>query len=78
MSKYLVKICQELLDFYKAMISPFIPSACRFYPSCSVYAKEAITKYGIFKGMLYSTIRILKCNPFGKGGYDPLPNDRRK
>ena len=54
------------------MISPFIVPSCRFYPSCSTYARLAFSKYGIVKGGTLSLIRILKCHPFNPGGYDPL------
>jgi putative membrane protein insertion efficiency factor len=52
-------------------LPPFLGRNCRFYPSCSQYAIDAIEKYGIFKGLFKSIIRILKCNPFHPGGYDP-------
>ena len=51
---------------------------CRFYPTCSNYAKEAIMKYGLFKGWFLSIKRILRCNPFGGSGYDPVPNNLKK
>ncbi|MBN1155088.1 membrane protein insertion efficiency factor YidD [candidate division KSB1 bacterium] len=61
-----------VIKFYQLFISPFFPPSCRFYPTCSNYAIEAFKKYGAFKGLLLSTWRILRCNPFNKGGYDPL------
>ena len=61
-----------VINFYQKVISPFLPASCRFYPSCSQYSKEAFIKYGTFKGMFLSLIRILKCNPFHPGGHDPL------
>jgi len=61
-----------LLKQYKNKISPLLPRACRFYPSCSCYAYQAIEKYGIIKGFFLSFNRIIRCNPFNKGGYDPL------
>lgn len=60
-----------LIKIYKIFISPNMPSACRFVPSCSDYAEQAIEKYGI-KGFLIAMKRILKCHPFHPGGYDPL------
>ena len=57
---------------YKRFISPILPDSCRFYPSCSQYAIDAIKKYGILKGGMMATYRILRCNPFNKGGYDPV------
>jgi len=61
-----------LINFYQAAISPYLGTNCRFYPSCSSYAKEAIEKKGIIKGLMISTWRILRCNPFNKGGIDPV------
>jgi len=57
---------------YQRFISPLFPPSCRFYPSCSEYAVQAIGKYGIFKGGAKAIWRILRCNPFNKGGYDPI------
>jgi len=57
---------------YKKFISPILPDSCRFYPSCSQYAMDAIEKYGALKGGIMTTYRILRCNPFNKGGYDPV------
>ncbi len=69
------KIFILLIKFYQKVISP-INSAlgfhCKYYPSCSEYTKQAIEKYGIFKGIRLGFIRILKCNEFSDGGYDPL------
>jgi putative membrane protein insertion efficiency factor len=58
---------------YRLFISPALPQCCRFYPSCSAYALEAVKKYGALKGLCLSVARIFRCNPFGKGGYDPVP-----
>lgn len=58
---------------YKYLISPLIGPACRYYPTCSDYAKEAILTHGIFYGSYLSLRRILRCNPFGGHGYDPVP-----
>lgn len=71
--EYAVKkfaIC--LLDIYKICISPFIPSVCRFYPTCSSYMQEAIDKKGVLRGLLCGLKRILRCHPFNPGGYDPV------
>lgn len=63
-----------LIGFYRKHISPHTPPACRFTPTCSQYAQEAITKYGAFKGGLLALRRILRCHPFYKGDhYDPVP-----
>lgn len=61
-----------LIDIYQRHISKGFGKNCKFYPTCSEYTKQAITKYGIIKGCLYGIKRIVKCNPFSKGGYDPL------
>lgn len=62
-----------LIRFYQGAISPLIPPTCRYTPTCSQYAVEAITKYGALKGGWLSMKRILRCHPFCKGGYDPVP-----
>ena len=62
-----------LVRLYRKYISPLKPSCCRFTPTCSAYALEAFTKRGFFVGLILSTGRILRCNPFCKGGYDPVP-----
>jgi putative membrane protein insertion efficiency factor len=61
-----------ILRFYKYAISPLLPPACRFTPTCSEYAAEAIAKYGFWKGAQASLRRILRCHPFSAGGYDPV------
>ena len=62
-----------LIRGYKAFVSPLLPPSCRFEPSCSAYGHEAIAKYGIIRGGRLAVWRILRCNPFGRGGYDPVP-----
>ncbi len=61
-----------LIKLYQKLISPLFPPSCRFYPTCSEYAVQAITKYGAFKGGIKAAWRILRCNPFNKGGFDPV------
>ena len=61
------------IRFYRRFISPMFPSCCRFYPTCSVYAIQAVEKYGALKGGFLALKRILKCHPFHPGGYDPVP-----
>lgn len=61
-----------MLRFYKRYISPLLIPACRFTPTCSEYMMEAVSKYGAVKGLWMGTKRILRCNPFCKGGYDPV------
>ncbi|NQT23512.1 MAG: membrane protein insertion efficiency factor YidD [Candidatus Omnitrophica bacterium] len=60
-----------LIKIYRNLLSPFKLQSCRFYPSCSEYAIESIDKYGIFKGITKAIMRISKCHPFHKGGFDP-------
>lgn len=62
----------RLIRFYQLAISPRIGSHCKYYPTCSEYTRQAVDKYGIIKGSLLGIIRILKCNPFSKGGVDLL------
>lgn len=62
----------ELLKLYKSFISPFLPPSCRFTPTCSSYTMEAVEKYGAFRGTWMGVKRILRCQPFCKGGYDPV------
>lgn len=62
-----------LIRFYQRSISPRHPACCRFIPTCSQYALEAIQRYGALKGGFLAMRRILRCNPFCKGGYDPVP-----
>ena len=62
-----------LIRFYQRSISPLHPGCCRFRPTCSQYAMEAIQKYGALKGSFLAVRRILRCNPLCKGGYDPVP-----
>lgn len=62
-----------LIKVYQQGISPYLGNHCRFIPSCSEYAYQAILKYGILKGCWLAIKRILRCNPFCKGGYDPVP-----
>ena len=62
----------DLLGIYKAVISPFLPPACRFQPTCSEYAAQAVEKYGTLKGTWMGLKRILRCQPFCKGGHDPV------
>lgn len=61
------------IRFYQREISPLCPPRCRYIPTCSEYAVEAVEKYGAIKGTFLATKRILRCNPFHKGGYDPVP-----
>ncbi|HOP28070.1 MAG TPA: membrane protein insertion efficiency factor YidD [Spirochaetota bacterium] len=79
--KYIISLPGSILSLtavvfiksYKLFISPLLPDACRYYPTCSTYAEQAIRRFGIFKGGLLAARRILSCNPFGGSGYDPVP-----
>ena len=62
-----------LLKFYKLFISPLLPPCCRFEPTCSVYAMQAVITHGVVKGLVLAGWRLLRCQPFAKGGYDPVP-----
>lgn len=62
-----------LIRFYRAAISPLFPPSCRYVPTCSAYAMEAIEEYGAWRGGWMAVKRILRCHPFHKGGYDPVP-----
>lgn len=63
-----------LIRLYQKIVSPALPSnTCRFYPSCSHYGYQAIYKYGVIKGAWMASRRVLRCNPFNPGGYDPVP-----
>jgi putative membrane protein insertion efficiency factor len=61
-----------VLQGYKRWISPLLPPACRFVPTCSEYAMEAVEKHGLFGGLARAVWRLLRCNPLSRGGYDPV------
>ena len=60
------------ISFYQRWISPLFPPSCRFHPSCSQYGYKAIAKYGLLKGGALTAWRVVRCNPFSKGGFDPI------
>lgn len=66
-------IALSAIRFYQYVISPSLPATCRFYPSCSEYGYQAVAKYGIIHGGRMAIWRILRCNPFCRGGIDPVP-----
>ena len=66
------RILISLIKFYRDRISPLTPPKCKYIPTCSQYALDAIEKYGAIKGGFMALFRILRCNPFSKGGYDPV------
>lgn len=62
-----------LIGFYKGAISPALPSSCKYYPTCSAFAAEAVERHGAWKGLRMAVNRLLRCRPFHSGGYDPVP-----
>ena len=73
LSEFLATILILPIRFYQKFISPLTPPSCRFTPTCSQYAIEALRKHGPFKGMYLAIRRILRCHPWGGSGYDPVP-----
>ncbi|HLF00786.1 MAG TPA: membrane protein insertion efficiency factor YidD [Anaerolineales bacterium] len=67
------KIALTLIHFYKRFVSPLLPPACIYTPTCSQYTYEAIERYGVLRGSLMGVWRILRCHPLARGGYDPVP-----
>jgi putative membrane protein insertion efficiency factor len=67
------KVLLFLIRLYQRTLSQVTPPTCRFYPSCSEYGYQAIARYGVFKGGWMAVKRIVRCNPFNPGGYDPVP-----
>jgi uncharacterized protein len=72
-SSFIISILIIPIKIYKYAISPFLPMACRYTPTCSQYAIEALKKHGPLKGLYLATKRIISCNPWGGSGYDPVP-----
>ena len=72
--KLLSYIALGIIRIYQYTFSSVIGKNCRFYPTCSVYTYEAISRFGVFRGSLMGIKRILRCNPFNAGGHDPVPN----
>jgi len=68
----MLKILILIIGIYQRYLSPLMGPTCRFYPSCSTYAKESLMRHGLLKGLWYSSIRIMKCHPYHPGGYDPV------
>ena len=61
-----------LIRVYRRYVSPMLPASCRYTPSCSLFALQAIEKYGVVRGILMGALRLLRCHPFARGGFDPL------
>lgn len=66
-----------IIYIYQYFMSPYLPVSCRYFPTCSQYVVEALTKYGVLRGLLLGGRRICRCHPFCQGGYDPVPNDSK-
>ena len=64
------------IKLYQALISPLVGRRCKYYPSCSEYAVQAITQFGILRGLVLAAWRLLRCNPFSHGGFDPIEDQR--
>ncbi len=67
-----MQLALVILRFYKRWISPLLPAACRFRPTCSEYMMEAIERHGLVRGLWLGTKRLLRCHPFHEGGFDPV------
>jgi putative membrane protein insertion efficiency factor len=65
-------VALKAITIYKTIVSPWLPAACRFTPTCSEYASEAIEHYGLFGGAARTAVRLLRCHPLSRGGFDPL------
>jgi len=63
-----------LIKFYRSAVSPYLGTNCRYQPTCSVYAEEALQKHGVIKGLFLAVKRLLRCHPLGGNGYDPVPD----
>jgi putative membrane protein insertion efficiency factor len=70
--KFLTNFVVSLINFYKYLISPLLGNNCRYLPTCSEYIKESVKKFGIISGVWLGLKRIIRCHPWGKGGYDPI------
>jgi putative membrane protein insertion efficiency factor len=67
---------EKILKVYKHLVSPLLPPACRYVPTCSEYAAEAVARHGIFRGTMLACWRLLRCNPLARGGFDPVPKKK--
>ncbi len=74
----IARLLQAIIRAYQILLSPFWGSQCRFHPTCSSYAIEALDKHGAIKGSILAIYRIFRCNPWAKGGIDPVPDKKSK
>ena len=74
MKRFLLRV----IRFYQRAVSPLFPPRCRYIPTCSQYGEEAVERYGALLGGVLALWRVLRCNPFSRGGYDPVPEKRKK
>ena len=70
-------LCIGLIKAYRTLLSPLTGNCCRFHPSCSCYAEQAISRFGVLKGGLLTVWRLLRCHPLHPGGFDPIPKQKR-
>jgi putative membrane protein insertion efficiency factor len=68
-------LASACLKLYKTLVSPWLPVSCRYVPSCSEYAAEAVARHGFFYGVGLAVWRLLRCNPLARGGHDPVPGN---
>ncbi|WP_369019367.1 membrane protein insertion efficiency factor YidD [Thermatribacter velox] len=73
MDRKLLLVFDRLIVFYQQFVSPLFPPSCRFEPTCSEYARQAVQKYGLGKGLWLAFKRVIRCHPYSAGGYDPVP-----
>ena len=74
--KAAVRAVQAPIHLYRRVISPALPRRCKYEPTCSAYALQALREFGILRGLVLATWRVLRCNPFSHGGYDPVEDQR--
>ena len=67
-----LRLSIELIQIYRRCLSPMLPPTCRYTPSCSLYAVQAVEKYGVIRGVFMGILRVLRCHPFARGGFDPV------
>jgi len=70
----MTRLVLAAIRFYQRRVSPGLPAACRYQPTCSQYAYEAIARFGVWRGGRMTVSRLLRCTPLGRGGYDPVPH----